>query len=60
MRYDYKVYIYDDENGDKLVDHLVFDNEETAIDFADKVVDKYERVEVIKCDNKTNECEKVY
>ena len=43
----YTVFVYDDDYGDKLAFTENFFDEEKAIEFADKFVDYYERVEVL-------------
>lgn len=51
----YTVFIYEDEEGDKLAFTEDFFDEEEAIKYADKFVDYYERVEVLNPDG-----EKIY
>lgn len=51
----YTVFIYDDEDGDKLAFTEDFFSEKEAIEYADKFADYYERVEILDPDG-----EKIY
>ena len=53
------LFIYNDIYGDHLVETKRFLCEERAIEYADSVVDKYARVEILQYDKDGN-AEKIY